>query len=103
LGIKITFKPLSFFNAGYVTTIFKGSLEIALKEGMSYEQNLAVLIHELGHLILGHTGHLTLRQTTKEGKIKEIKLLQRKMTRTASAQQAVYLNRKFRVSIIILQ
>lgn len=88
LGIKITFKPLSFFNAGYVTTIFKGSLEIALKEGMSYEQNLAVLIHELGHLFLGHTGHLTLRQTTKEGKIKEIKLLQRKMTRTAEELEA---------------
>jgi len=88
LGIKISFKPLSFFNAGYVTTIFKGSLEIALKEGMSYEQNLAVLIHELGHLFLGHTGHLTLRQTTKEGKIKEIKLLQRKMTRTAEELEA---------------
>ena len=88
LGIKITFKPLSFFNAGYVTTIFKGSLEIALKEGMSYEQNLAVLIHELGHLFLGHTGHLLLRQTTKEGKIKEIKLMQRRMTRTAEELEA---------------
>jgi len=88
LGIKITFKPLSFFNAGYVTIIFKGSLEIALKEGMSYEQNLAVLIHELGHLFLGHTGHLLLRQTTKEGKIKEIKLMQRRMTRTAEELEA---------------
>ena len=88
LGIKITFKPLSFFNAGYVTTIFKGSLEIALKEGMSYEQNLAVLIHELGHLFLGHTGHLSLRQMTKEGKIKEIKLMQRRMTRTAEELEA---------------
>jgi len=88
LGIKITFKPLSFFNGGYVTTIFKGSLEIALKEGMSYEQNLAVLIHELGHLFLGHTGHLLLRQTTKEGKIKEIKLMQRRMTRTAEELEA---------------
>jgi hypothetical protein len=88
LGIKITFKPLSFFNAGYVTTIFKGSLEIALKEGMSYEQNLAVLIHELGHLFLGHTGHLALRQITKEGKVKEIKLMQRKMTRTAEELEA---------------
>lgn len=88
LGIKITFKPLSFFNAGYVTTIFKGSLEIALKEGMSYEQNLAVLIHELGHLFLGHTGHLVLRQITKEGKVKEIKLMQRKMTRTAEELEA---------------
>ena len=88
LGIKITFKPLSFFNAGYGTTIFKGSLEIALKEGMNYEQNLAVLIHELGHLFLGHTGHLSLRQMTKEGKIKEIKLMQRRMTRTAEELEA---------------
>jgi len=88
LGTKITFKPLSFFNAHCVTTIFKGSLEIALKEGMSYEQNLALLIHELGHLFLGHTGHLSLRQTTKEGKIKEIKLMQRRMTRTGGELEA---------------
>ncbi len=82
-GIKVSFKPLSFFNAGYVTTIFKGKLEIALKKGMSYEQNLAVLIHELSHLFLGHTGHLFLRQ-----KNKEIKLMQRKLTRSAEELEA---------------
>lgn len=27
-GIKTSFKPLSYFNAGYVTTIFKGYFEI---------------------------------------------------------------------------
>jgi len=87
-GIKISFKPLSFFNAGYVTTIFKGHLEIALKEGMSYEQNLAVLIHELGHLFLGHTGHAVLRQPSKEGKDKEMKLMNRKLSRTGEELEA---------------
>ena len=89
-GIKILYRPLSFFNPGYVTTIFKGRLEIALKEGMSYEENLAVLIHELGHLFLGHTGHLILRQTVKDPEklSKEIKLLQRKLTRTAEELEA---------------
>jgi len=79
-GIKISIKPLSFFNAGYITTIFKkGPPEIALKEGMTYEQNLRVLIHELGHLFLGHTGHPLLRQTSKDGKTKIIKLINRKL------------------------
>ena len=87
-GIKISFKPLSFFNAGYVTTIFKGHLEIALKEGMSYEQNLAVLIHELGHLFLGHTGHAVLFQATEEGKNKEIKLMNRKLSKTGEELEA---------------
>lgn len=87
-GIKISFKPLSFFNTGYVTTILKGHLEIALKEGMSYEQNLAVLIHEIGHLFLGHTGHTVIHQPTKEGKEKEMKLLQRKLARTGQELEA---------------
>lgn len=87
-GIKISIKPLSFFNAGYVTTIFKGHLEIALKEGMSYEQNFAVLIHELGHLFLGHTGHSVLHQLTNDGKEKEIKLMNRKLSRTGEELEA---------------
>ncbi|MBK9982649.1 MAG: hypothetical protein IPP15_09515 [Saprospiraceae bacterium] len=89
IGIKISIKPLSFFNAGYITTIFKsGPPEIALKEGMTYEQNLAVLIHELGHLFLGHTGHSILHEKTKEGKVKEIKLMKRKLTVTAQELEA---------------
>jgi len=89
-GIKILYRPLSFFNPGYITTIFKGRLEIALKEDMSYEENFSVLIHELGHLFLGHTGHFSLRQIGKdpEKQPKEIKLLQRKLTRTAEELEA---------------
>jgi predicted metallopeptidase len=84
-GIKILTKPLSYFNAGYITTIFKGKLEIALKEGLSYEQNLAVLIHEIAHLFLGHTGHFGLHYT--DGK-KKIKLFSRKLTRTVEELEA---------------
>jgi predicted metallopeptidase len=88
-GIRIIHKPLSFFNAGYVTTIFKpGPPEIALKSGLTFEQNLAVLIHELAHLFLGHTGHAVLRHTNKEGKIKEVKLIQRNLTLTARELEA---------------
>jgi hypothetical protein len=87
-GIKISIKPLSYFNAGYVTTIFKGKLEIALKEGLSYEQILATLIHELGHLFLGHTGHIHIRQSSIDAKEKEIELVQRKMSQTAEELEA---------------
>lgn len=83
--IKISFKPLSYFNAGYVTTIFKGYLEICLKDGMSREENFAVLIHELSHLFLGHTGH---KQLHYQGKEKPTELMQRKLSRTAEELEA---------------
>lgn len=89
-GIKISFKPLSLFNEGYVTTIHKGYIEIVLKLGMGYKENLAVLIHELAHLFLGHTGHRVLRQSRRKnkGKSKEIKLFNRKLSRTAEELEA---------------
>ena len=84
-GIDINTKPLSYFNAGYVTTIFKGHLEICLKEGMSDEENFAVFIHELAHLFLGHTGHVSLKYFNKE---KPLKLINRELTRTAEELEA---------------
>lgn len=84
-GIEISIKPLSYFNAGYVTTIFKGHLEICLKEGMNEEENFAVLIQELSHLFLGHTGH---KHILYQGKEKPTELLQRKLSRTAEELEA---------------
>lgn len=84
-GIKIMYIPLSYFNAGYITTIFKGRLEICLKEGMSNEENFAVLIHELAHLFLGHTGHRELRQLPGE---KKIILLRKKLSRAVEELEA---------------
>lgn len=85
-GIKVRYKPLSYFNAGYVTTIFKGPLEICLKEGLRREENLAVLIHELAHLFLGHTGHEYLQYN--KGKVKPIKIHQRNISYTAGELEA---------------
>ncbi|MEJ8756817.1 ImmA/IrrE family metallo-endopeptidase [Pontibacter sp. H259] len=84
-GIKIKYKPLSYFNGGYVTTIFSNRLEICLKEGASIEESLAVLIHELAHLYLGHTGHQELFYKEKD---KPAKLLQRKISRSAEELEA---------------
>lgn len=84
-GIKISFKPLSYFNAGYITTIFKGYLEVCLKEGMSRQENFAVLIHELSHLFLGHTGHKKLHY---QGKEKPIELAQRRLSTTTEELEA---------------
>ena len=84
-GIKVSFRPLSYFNAGYVTTIVKGYLEICLKEGMSNEENFAVLIHELAHLFLGHTGH---HQLHYDGNKKPTKLVPRKLSTTAEELEA---------------
>lgn len=84
-GIKISFKPFSYFKGGHVTTIYAGFLEICLKEGASDEENFSVLIHELAHLFLGHTGH---KQLHYQGKEKPTELLQRKMARTAEELEA---------------
>ncbi len=84
-GIKISFKPFSYFKGGHVTTIYTGFLEICLKEGASDEENFAVLIHELAHLFLGHTGHKLLYYQDKE---KPTALLQRNMSPTAEELEA---------------
>jgi len=52
---------------------------------MSSEENLAVLIHELAHLFLGHTGH---REIFHEEKDKSTKILQRKLSRSAQELEA---------------
>jgi hypothetical protein len=83
-GIKISFKPFNYFKGGHVTTIFAGFLEICLKENASDEENFSVLIRELAHLFLGHTGHKQIHY----GKEKPIKLLHRKMSRTTEELEA---------------
>jgi hypothetical protein len=57
-GIKVSFKPLSYFNGGSITTVYtNGDTEISLKEGLMNEEYFRILMHELAHLFLGHTGH----------------------------------------------
>ena len=69
-GINIIYKPLSYFNGGYITTVFTGFLDIALKKDTEIEKNFRVLIHELAHLFLGHTGHKSIKLSKKEQTIK---------------------------------
>lgn len=84
-GIKVSYKPLNYFRGGYVTTIKAGHLEICLKAEASLEENFAVLIHELAHLLLGHTGHKKI-QNEKKGKQKI--LMQRYLARTTAELEA---------------
>ncbi len=85
LNIKIFTKPLSYFKGAYVTNIYSGKLEICLKQGMSREENFSVLIHELAHLFLGHTGH---KELIYQGKKKPIKLLNRKLSKGVKELEA---------------
>lgn len=84
-GIKIGTKPLSYFNAGYITTRFSGKLEIYLREGQTIEESISVLIHELAHLFLGHTSH---KNITHYLTSKQIKLPQRKLTHSLQELEA---------------
>jgi hypothetical protein len=85
-GIPVIYKPLSYFKGGYVTTAFTGRLEICLKDNASVEENFTVLIHELAHVLLGHTGHKELRKTNPD---KRLLLPERqKLTRTTEELEA---------------
>jgi len=84
-GINVIYKPLSYFNGGYITTIFSGHLDIALKDGTSLEVNFSTLIHELAHLFLGHTGHQSIKQHNKQ---QSMRLQTRKLSRTTEELEA---------------
>ncbi|QBN17267.1 M78 family metallopeptidase domain-containing protein [Flavobacterium nackdongense] len=84
-GIKIKFKPFSFFKGGHITTIISGRLEIVLKENATIEESFSVLIHELAHLFLGHTGHQSLNHISQK---KPMKLLSRKIPRATEELEA---------------
>lgn len=84
-GIKIIYKPLSYFKGGHITNACSGRLEICLKKGASNEDNFSVLMHELAHLFLGHTGH---KQINYKHSKKPTKLLDRRLTITARELEA---------------
>lgn len=84
-GIKITFQDTSILKGGHFTTIFKGNPEIVISTNGTIEVKFATFIHELAHLFLGHTGHSKL---TKKNEKKEIKILHRKLSRSAEELEA---------------
>lgn len=85
-GIPVIYRPLSYFKAGYVTTAVTGRLEICLKEGATVEENFTVFLHELAHILCGHTGHKELRKTNPD---KRLVLPERpKLSRTAEELEA---------------
>ena len=85
LGIKITFHETSILKGGHITTILKGDPEIVISTNGTIEMKFSTLIHELAHLFLGHTGHSKL---IKENEKKEIKILQRQLSRSAEELEA---------------
>lgn len=84
-GIKVIFKEQSFFKGGHVTTIYAGKLEIVLNSNATKEECFAVLIHEIAHLFLGHTGH---KELILKSSGKKLTLLQRKLSRSAEELEA---------------
>lgn len=85
IGLQVKFKPLSYFNGGYVTTIFSGKVEINLNEYAPPAEQFCTLLHELAHLFLGHTGHKYLYYINKP---KAITLPQRKLSTSAEELEA---------------
>ncbi len=69
-GIPTIFKELSYFKGGHVTTALTGRLEICLKKGATREENFTTLLHELAHVLLGHTGHQYLLKKKPEKRIR---------------------------------
>ncbi len=69
-GIPLLKKPLSYFSAGYVWAKDNGRLEICINANKSIDENFVVIIHELAHLFLGHTGYEYLTNTSKKEDVK---------------------------------
>jgi hypothetical protein len=85
-GIPIIFRDLSYFKGGHVTTAITGRLEICLKTGATLEENFTTLLHELAHVLLGHTGHQYLHKMNPE---KRMTLPKReKLSRSAEELEA---------------
>lgn len=85
LGITVKLRPLSYFNGGFITTIFSGKLEINLNAHATDAEKMGVLLHELAHLFLGHTGHKSLFPIDKP---KTINLLTRTLSKEAEELEA---------------
>lgn len=85
LGIQVKFRPLSYFNGGFITTIFSGKLDINLNENATQAEQFATLLHELAHLFLGHTSHKSLYIIDKP---RPINLPVRKLSKSAEELEA---------------
>jgi hypothetical protein len=82
-GIPVLIKPMSYFKGGHVTTVFKGVLEICLKEENNITERFSTLLHELAHLFLGHTGFKELTNKKKKNN-----LLRRDLPRSVEELEA---------------
>lgn len=84
-GFKVVFKKTSFFKGGHITTQLSGSNEICLKEGCTPTENFVVLLHEIAHLFLGHTGR---KEINKHGTKKVVSLPSRNIKRSTEELEA---------------
>lgn len=78
-GIKVTYKSLSYIKSGSILINSNDQLEIFLNIGLSYEQNFATLIHELGHLFLGHLSGDLSGSFVENAKGKQMKINKRQL------------------------
>ena len=69
--IPIYTRPLSYFNAGHITVERSGRLEICVCSKKTKEETFSTIIHELAHLMLGHTQcKYLINRDIKDSKIK---------------------------------
>jgi hypothetical protein len=90
-SIRVQEKELNFFNAGAITTIFAGKLEVYLKKGHTKAQHFTTLCHELAHLLLGHTGHIELSNIKSKKKTRLEKRILNERQRELEAETVCYL------------
>lgn len=72
-GIKIKIVPQDLFSGGSITTSITNNLEIKINGDLNLKQRFPILIHELAHLLLGHTGHKEIIHYKHKSKIIKIK------------------------------
>jgi hypothetical protein len=68
-GIPVTDSALSYFKAGYVRTIGQKNSNIVLNNVQDVRVQFSTLIHEIAHVLLGHTGRKDLQSNVSKLKI----------------------------------
>ncbi len=84
-GIEVKEKPLTYIDGGFAIRTIAGKFKISLQQELSSAEKLAVLMHALAHLFLGHTGHKELSNIENS---KTKKLLFRDISNSAKELEA---------------
>lgn len=89
-GIKLKFDDFTFTKAGHIAHFKAGATEIVVKKSLKPVEAFSTIIHELGHLLMGHTKTPELKHLSNDSKT--LKLLIRRPSKEVRELEAETIN-----------